>query len=354
MSRTPSEDLRRLEGIETPPYAIVAAKMNEWLLRTGTSVADLALRLGLGESTLNMFLRGAYGELNGKCNTRYIAARVWPYISSRWPEEEVEENDDLLDTKGYRTIRECVQMALEEGVNSVIYGPPSSEKSFVLKTLCARYRKLGKEVLYLYCGSEHAPTALLREIAMAANVWLRTNYERVFMRALTAEFRSRPHRVAIVLDEAQHLPIRTLEIVRELHDKTERGKRHGCGIVLAGSHSLMTDLFHPTRRARLEQLRSRFPYRVLLDGMTEPETREIAIRAFSNGKRAVLSERQMDACLSACRVTDPYVTGTSGRPLRDGEGKPGVRFYYSTRRLLHYVRQQKRRRLNLILAEEGV
>src|SRR5438445_5079088 len=115
MSRTPTEMMRKLEAIETPDYPTVAAKANEWLARTRLGPQDLAARLGIGESTLRLFIYGRYGELGGVRNTHFICARIWPFITSHWPKEEAVERGELLETEGYRKIFEIFQEAVEEG-----------------------------------------------------------------------------------------------------------------------------------------------------------------------------------------------------------------------------------------------
>jgi len=336
MSRTPIELMHKLKQIETPDYPTVAAKANEWLSRTGLAPRDLASRLGIGESTLRLFIYGRYGELGGVRDTHFICARVWPFVTSHWPKEEAMEPGELLETKGYHAILECLEEAIDEGAISIIYGPPSSEKSFVLENLCAQFRKAGKHVVYVYCGARHSPTSLLKDIARSSEVWVRSNYTRPFMEALRSEFISRPKPPALVFDEAQHLSVESLETIRELHDRTKRAGRKGCGIVLAGSHNLYRDFESAARRSSLEQWLSRISYRVQLSGMTRDEALTIAARAFGNGKPAKLTEAQQESCLKKCTVLDTFANPP--------------RTYYSSRRLLEFIRQKKKS-LKSVLAE---
>ena len=80
---------------------------------------------------------------------------------------------------------------------------------------------------------------------------------------------------------------------------------------------------------------SRFPHRVQLEGMEREEILTLAAKAFGNGKPAVLTEKQQKALLERCTVEDPYFISS--------DNKPSPRTYYSSRRLLEYVRQQKKR-----------
>jgi len=158
------------------------------------------------------------------------------------------------------------------------------------------------------------------------------------------DFRRRPQVPAVILDEAQHLDMDALEGVRQIHDMTRRDGRRGCGIILAGSHSLLREFLHPQRRARLEQVLSRFPNRIQLEGMTKQEILTLAGRAFGNGKPARLSDQQEKILLQRCTVEDPFFIGA--------DGKQAPRSYYSSRRLLEYIRQQKKN-VKSVLAESA-
>ncbi|HLZ92956.1 MAG TPA: ATP-binding protein [Candidatus Acidoferrum sp.] len=240
----------------------------------------------------------------------------------------------MLRTRSYQILRERLEDAVDEGINAIVYGPPSSEKSYVLENLCTQFRAKGRPVIYMYCGPRTTLTQLYRGVAEAAGIEVRSSFRWACRRAVLDAMRTRPHLPAIVLDEAQHLDVDALEGVREIHDMTRREERRGCGVILAGSHNLLREFLHPARRPRLEQMLSRFAHRVQLEGMSKPEILTLASRAFGNGKPAKLSEEQQKILLDRCTVDDPYFI--------DANGKPTSRTYYSSRRLLEYIRQQKK------------
>ncbi len=250
---------------------------------------------------------------------------------------------EMLQTKSYRILKERLEEAIEEGVNAIVYGPPSSEKSFVLENLCEQFRAAKQPVLYVYCGPRCTEAHLYRGIAEAAGVSIRSSFRWACRYALLNHLRACAKLPAIVLDEAQHLETDALEGIRQIHDLTRRDGRRGCGIILAGSHGLLHYFLHPQRRFRLEQLLSRFPFRIQLEGMSKAEILTLAARALGNGKVAKLSEAAQKTALNRCTVEDPYFIGA--------EGKPTLRTYYSSRRLLEYIRQQKKKSLKFVLAE---
>src|SRR5437016_298010 len=131
MSRTPAIEMRRLESIDQPGYAVVVAKANEFIARRGLTVSQFADLVGCGSSTMNIYIRGAYDKHPGLQSTVYMDAKVWNCIMRHWPRREEASAEQLLETEGFRKILECIEQAVEVGANSLIYGPPSSEKSFV-------------------------------------------------------------------------------------------------------------------------------------------------------------------------------------------------------------------------------
>lgn len=354
--------MRRLENVEQPGYSAVVEKADEFLTRRGITVAQFADLVGCGVSTLNIYLRGDYDKHPGIQSTLYMDAKVWTYITRHWPRREEVSAEQLLETRGFLKIRECIEQAVEAGANSLIYGPPSSEKSFVAEQIAARYRAAGRrDLIYVQCRTTNcSPLTLLKDIAREAEVWVRGSCARPYVEALVEEFRSREALPAIIIDEAQHLQPDALEILRiGLHEPTKRnrpdGSRRGCGLVILGSHALYSHFINPARRFRYEQLLSRISYRVQLEGMAREEVLEIGALALgSNGKKAKLTPAIEEFLLKSCRVLDPYATDADGKPLRDAGGKATVRTYYSGRRLLEIIRQKKRSAVSRIVVDEVV
>jgi len=309
----------------------------------------------VGGSTLNMYMRGEYQKFARVNSTEFMDAKLWVYLMQNWPRDSAPPSEDLIETKGYRKILECIEEAVNEGAISLIYGPPSSEKSFVAENIAAQWRAAGRrDLIRVVCSAVSSPLWLLKDIAREAEVWARATCCRPLAEALVAEFLSRPRPPAIIVDEAQHLDMRCMETLRiVLHEATRRGSKKGCGLVLMGSHNLYTRFKDLAARYSQEQTLSRVSYRVQLEGMTEEEAIQIAARAMGTpGHPAKFSAEQRSKLLEKCRVLDPYATDAEGKRLTGADGRPTVKTYFSSRRLLEYIRQKRRKGLSLILAEE--
>lgn len=348
-----------LRSVKPPEHKKCVDRANLFCAMSGLSVAQFSDEIRhefgcVGRSTMLFYLRGQYGNHAGEdVSTEFMDARVWDFCQRHWPApKERGYAEPMLDTEGSREITRCFEEAVDEGINSLVYGPPSAEKSFVLENLIQQRRAAGNnDAFYVYCDPNIPPLAMLKRLAREAETWIpRAWMCEQYMAALVSAFDARPHPPALIFDEAQHLPVTTLEFIRAIHDRTRRKNRHGCGIILAGSHNLFRDFMHPQRRPRLEQWLSRLPNRVQLAGMSREEALGIAARAWGNGKRAKFAPAHEERILAACRVADPYATDADGNALRDEKGKPTLRTYYSARRLLHFIRQQKKN-VKPVLAE---
>jgi type II secretory pathway predicted ATPase ExeA len=357
----PVEERALLERVNPPEHKICVARANDFLGHSGMSVFTFANNIRreygrCGLSTMLFYLRGEYQDLDGGRNTIWMDARVWDYCNRNWPKpRDCGHSEPMLNTRGCQTITRCFEEALHEGVNSLIYGPPSSEKSFVLQNLVHHRREAGQnDAIYIESSPGISQTALLRRIARESGIFLARAWTREdFREALLTAFAARPYPPVLIFDEAQLVPVKTLEEIRILHNSTRRRDRPGCGIILAGSHNLYRDFMSPARRPHLEQWLSRLPNREQLTGMTREEVLEIAARTWGNGKRAKFTAQQEERILFNCEVADVYATDEDGGSLRDEKGQAKVRVYYSARRLLHYIRQQKKN-AKAVLVKDGV
>src|SRR5713226_6172070 len=103
-----------------------------------------------------------------------------------------------LETKTFRLLREHLEEAVDPGINTLVSGPPSSEKSFVLETLCAEFCALGKPVIYCYLGPDCTESHLYRSLAEAAAIPVRSSHRWACRYAVLTALRSRAKLPAIV------------------------------------------------------------------------------------------------------------------------------------------------------------
>ena len=318
----------RFSQVNAPDSETVRAALRKYLGIMDLTTGQFAERIRRGESTVNAFLLGYYRKEG--CGDLMVRKQVWDYLE-RYPiTADVNALPGrLFRTKNFRIISGYLASACDEGAVCLLYGPPGTQKTFVLQRMIAeRNREKKNPALYVYAGADMTPRALLKRIGREAGVFTNVASVERLVSSILAEFRERKRPPAIVVDEAQHLEIWPLEILRELHD------RSGCGLVVAGSHNLYQNFLRG--RAHLEQWLSRIDYKDPLPGLLPEEVREISVRELGNGEPAKLSEVQLKKIVAACSVEDIFARG--------GDGKPRVAKYLSVRRLVKFLGQVKKSR----------
>ena len=317
----------RLKRVKLPgDYAACVEKVRTYMDTTGLSASDLAERVGKGRSTVNLFIQGRWHRHGNIKEWRYLAAHLCEFIYRNPVEVFTPRGGALFETENYRRIRTYFDAAVERGEICLLYGPPGTQKTFVLAHLVAgRNRRQDNSAFYVYASQDMKPLPLLRRIGRAAGVLSGWHARDRVLDNLAFHFRQRLGRCAVIIDEAQHLPVASLEMVRELHDVS------GCGLVLAGSHNLFDTFLRS--RTHLEQWMSRIDHKDPLPGLLENEIREIAARELGNGQPAKLTEKQLRAFVKESEVDDVFARGADGRIA--------PRKYYSVRRLVKLLDQVK-------------
>jgi DNA transposition AAA+ family ATPase len=319
------KDAARALASPPPPYQKVRDAAGDYIARADMTFTELAERVGYGTSTLNLWMQGRYSRV--AADDTYIRAAIWEFIQQHPIEPKTALRGRLFETENYRHIAQYFNRAIELGEIVLLYGPPGTQKTFVLEHLiCELNRKKKPLALYVYASQDMVATALLKRIGQQAGVRIgHVNRERILRNVLDGLVARSGEMPAIVVDEAQHLDVTCLEILRELHD------RSGCGLVLAGSHNLYQGFTRPERRPHLEQWLSRIDHRDQLPGLQEHEVREIAARELGNGQPAKLSDKFCKTLVENCRVEDIFSSG---------QGQDARR-YLSVRRLVKLLAQFK-------------
>lgn len=325
--RLTSGERTRLAEIEAPSAAVVRAALRDYLSATDCTSGMFAALIHRGESTLNMFIQDRYDKVAD--SDELIRKTIWDYLQRHPVTVTPRARGRLFATENYRRIRKYFLRAVQQQEVALLYGPPGTQKTFVLEHLLAEINreKLGAAV-YVYASDSMRPSALLKRIGRAAGVFVNLAGVDRILNAILRNFSALPAPPAVAVDEAQHLDVHCLEILRELHD------RSGCGLVLAGSHNLYENFLRG--RQHLEQWLSRIDWKDPLPGLQEDEVAQIAAREFGNGQPARLSKAQIADLLHACRVEDAFA--------RDAAGKPAPRPYLSVRRLVKFIAQKKEER----------
>ena len=246
-------------------------KLAEFKAKSGMNQTQLARGIGTSPASISMYLNGTYAEKGGNYET--IEPKIEAFLEMQDSKARREELVlGFVSTKTTRRIAEVMRDAHEGGETVVIYGQAGLGKTQAVKNYCEK----NPAAILIEANPSFTALVLMRKLATAAKVSA--------MGSLNALFESVSDRLRdsgrlIVVDEAENLPLRALEIVRRLHDET------GCGLVLSGMPRLVA------KHGELVQLYSRVSVALNLgESLPDDELFEIAKAALPDADEETLLE----------------------------------------------------------------
>ena len=151
----------------------------------------------------------------------------------------------FVPTATARKVTETVRLAHIEGEITVVYGEAGLGKTVALK----QYAKEHADAVLIEVDPGYTAKVLLEDLCGKLSVNVRGNLHEL-LEAVINKLQDSGR--LIIIDEAELLPYRALEVLRRIHDKT------GIGIVLAGMPRLIANL--RGKRGEFVQLYSRIAF----------------------------------------------------------------------------------------------
>jgi hypothetical protein len=285
------------------------AAVVDYMARTGIDKKSFAGCIGYAYSTFKLFLADKYHTVSGK-DSIIIQACI-DYMDAHPIQAAVPIEGELFETANVRLIHETFKRLLRKPVMFLIYAPPGSQKTFVLKhevyALNQHEMKnnTGARAYYVYARQDIRPRDLVRRMAIAAGVRADGNIDTILANLCREHAR---HRVLFVFDEAQHMSIPCFEVIREL---TEREPYFS--LLFAGSHDLFLKFEYAS--ATLEHLNSRIAQKVRLPGCTPEEALAIVEREAGQILAGSAKGPQLaQKLIQRATVTDAYIPVAAGKP----------------------------------------
>jgi len=284
---------------ELPAYEDAIARIRDYLAKSQLTIDHFAFHLGYSGQTLDRFLQGNYQE--GTTRSTKLLTKIAIDFMDKYPPGMGEDaRGKVYETENVLTLRKWFDFCQDRGKMACIYGGPGSQKTFAAEHIIAEQRRqdfavglTAKRAFYVYCSQDIRPAELIRKLMEAAALPVAGQMQR----NLTAlRFALRGRRAIFVFDEAQHLSIPCLEVVRELNDQ-----RPHFGIMLLGSHNLRNLFAH--RSAELEQWNSRISQAIELPGIGDEAAREIVRQELG---AVALTDTKVARLLKSCMVLDSY------------------------------------------------
>jgi DNA transposition AAA+ family ATPase len=232
---------------------------------TGATQSALAKPIGYSGSVISQFLDGTYGGVKGG-DLKAVEKAVEQFLAMEQERKAApKEKIPYVQISSAKRIYDVTRTAHLDGECSVVSGDPGLGKTASLEYYQSKYPK---KVALITAYKGYTARALVIDLHKklgGTGLGIKTD--------IIADICSRlkSAKYCIVIDEADHLNLTALEVVRHIHDDSE------CGLVLAGTEKLMMNL--RGKRKQLEQLYSRVGRAVRLDRLTPEDTQKIVCAA---------------------------------------------------------------------------
>lgn len=280
-----------LNSLGLPNDAEMIRRTRAFVLHAGLTLSEMADMASLNANSLRVFLSGCYDKHHATAdNTLAIRAALKQVIDLH----EI-KSAPPASTKHYRTaefdaLRRSMWAALRQGTAALADGPPGTEKTYTFRHVCEEINesKEGRAV-YVYVQIDQSPQSFLIEACTEAGIPNRGTIGQL-MRKL--RFFLGDQRALLVIDEAQHLGLNGLEILRQLLDTPPY-----FGVVMGGSHDLSVRL----RDWKMEQWRSRLRRTHLLKGLSFDEAAAILVGELGPMSPQDIADSIADATVEAVR-----------------------------------------------------
>jgi type II secretory pathway predicted ATPase ExeA len=291
---------KEISASRVPGTDEVRMMARDYMKRTNLNYRSFGLRIGYSESAVHKFTCGHYIEIGR--NDAAIRYHAWKYMLANPPgQKDVCPMEKLYDTQDALMLRETFYACLQKRCAAKIEGDPGMGKSDIARYLIWEFNQKHKpseaRALYVYCPHAVTPRTLLQLIAEAAGSIV-TGPIRTVIGNLKFELQGK--KVLIVIDEAQHLNIESMEAVRELLDLPPH-----CGLLFLGSHKFGIDLYQKSVVMDLEQWHRRFQIEKQMSGISEHEAREIVRAELGEG----WSKQLIDSLVKDSRAKAGYISG---------------------------------------------
>ena len=224
----------------------IRAELRELMEIKNFSMSYVSTATGLAKSTISMWLNGNYVGKNDK-----VTDAINNFIQ-RERERSVDNDLPFVNISIVKYVSEIARLCHTQGKIGVCVGRAGLGKTVAVK----RYTKEFLDSILIESDSGYTAKSLLKEIHRRLGLSGKGSVYDLMgevVRKLNQSGR------LLIIDEAENLPYRALEITRRIHDKT------GVGVLLIGRGILLENL--KGYNNQYDQLYSRVKYTKIIDGL---------------------------------------------------------------------------------------
>ncbi|AHE95151.1 TPA: AAA family ATPase [Campylobacter fetus subsp. venerealis] len=234
-------------------------ELSSYLTDKEVSASALARSIGVSPGAISQFKKGEY-----KGDNEGLAKKIKAYLNSQnakknAPVQTVEFREDVFKGLDYQMSNFAINEAANEREIALIYGAAGTGKTTILK----EYVKANPNAVFVEATPHTSAKSLLDDLAevLKISVPLSLNGK---LKAI-AKHLSGCERI-LLIDEAEHLPLKALEDLRRIHDFSRTP------LVLVGTEILLQNLMG--RNKELRQLYSRIGSKWIMKGLSKEECKE--------------------------------------------------------------------------------
>ncbi len=221
------------------------AQLNELMTLRKWSQTQVARAIGKSPAVISLYLKGKYDGDVASLESD-IAALI-----NREAEKAKSQKLAVSFIRTYTASKclEVIKMAHMDGDINVIYGDAGMGKTMVMR----QYASENRTAILLEADPGYTARVVLEELCNKLGLNRRGNMHELSDAIVNA---LRDSGRILLIDEAENLPHRALEVIRRIHDKS------GIGVVLAGMPRLIVNL--KGKRGEFKQLYSRVGFALAL------------------------------------------------------------------------------------------
>ena len=215
--------------------------------------ADLAAKMkAYDKNTLYQVFRGSYGVYkDGRCSSWENIVKTIREFKKIEIEEAKKKNIGIIETEVKRTVYQCCDAALNDGMVSFIYGKTRIGKSVSLKSYALEHNH--GQTIYIEMGSGWTRTRFVRELARKFGNGVKATKSWALEDAI---FDTLKRSNLLIVDEfhkaltttGEKMSATVLEFIRDIRDKTR------CGLVLCATKVGMERFETGANKQTFEQL----------------------------------------------------------------------------------------------------
>ena len=231
--------------------------LNDFLEKSGVSMSALARAIGVSAGAISQFRKGEYRGDNA-----LLGEKITSYIRN-YNEKKAKTDkglrDEIYKSRDFKMANFIISEAVNEREIALIYGEAGSGKTTVLK----EFANAHSNAILIEVTPHTSARVMLEDLCEALKLTAPKGL-RPMLKAV-ARFLSMSDRI-ILIDEAEHLPLRALEDLRRIADFSRTP------VVLCGTGILLQNLVG--RNKELRQLYSRICGKYEFKGLSKAESRE--------------------------------------------------------------------------------